>query len=189
MASSSSLFVVQAGFVGLGALGAYLTICMVQSSSSAPSDHNWRTATDTASLTQAAMASSSAPVDVILGRVPPQEAYQLGSLISTADVLQQRATAQAAAVVVPAVSAAASPAAVAFPASALAAAVQQSGTAQLGVVHTAADRLAQHMGQQMDSMAAGASFAFVAASSVREGAAPAGSVFRFLSRRLCEMWR
>ncbi len=174
--------------MGLGALGAYLTICMVQSSSSAPSDHNWRTGTDTASLTQAAMASSSAPVDVILGRVPPQEAYQLGSLISTADVLQQRATAQAAAVVVPTVSAAASPAAVAFPAAALAAAVQQSSTAQLGVVHTAADRLAQHVGQ-MDSMAAGASFGFVTASSVREGAAPAGSVFRFLSRRLCETWR
>ena len=188
MTSNSSLFVAQAGFVGLGALGAYFTICMVQSSSSAPSNHNWHTGTDTASLTRAAMASSSAPVDVILGRVPPQEAYQLGSLISTADILQQRATAQAAAVVMPAVPAAASPAAAGFPAAALAAAMQQSGTAQQGVVHTAADRLVQHVGQKVDSMAAGASFGFVAASSVREGAGPAGSVFRFLSRRLCEMW-
>ena len=85
--------------MGLGALGAYMTIRMVQSSGSAPSDHNWRTGTDTASLTRAAVASSTTPMDVILkSAVPPQDAYQLGSLISTADVLQQRAGAPPAAV-------------------------------------------------------------------------------------------
>ena len=170
----------QAGFVGLGALGAYLTIRMVQSASSAPSDHNWRTGTDTASLTRAAIASSSAPVGAILRAAPPPEAYQLGSLISTADVLEKRASAPAPVISAPAVSAAAAPVA-----AAMAAAAQHSSAAQQGAVHAAADRLAQHVGRRVDSMAAGAPFGVVAASSVAETASGMSSMLRFFGR-LCE---
>lgn len=176
----------QAGFVGLGALGAYLTIRMVQSSSSAPSNHNWRTGTDTASLTRAAIASSSALVDAGLKVAPPQEAYQLGSLISTADVLQQRASAPGTVIDAPAVSASAAMAAAAAPAVAsIAAAAEHSSRAQQGAVHAAADRLAQHVGRRVDSMAAGAPFGVIAASSVAESASGMGSTLRFLGR-ICE---
>ena len=172
--------------MGLGALGAYLTIRMVQSSSSAPSDHNWRTGTDTASLTRAAIASSSAPVGVILKAAPPPEAYQLGSLISTADVLEQRASAPAVVITAPAVSAAAAVRAAAAPAAvAVAAAAEHSSVAQQGAVHAAADRLVQHVGRRVDSMAAGAPFGVVAASSVAETASGMSSMLRFFGR-LCE---
>ena len=176
----------QAGFVGLGALGAYMTIRMVQSSSSAPSDHNWRTGTDTASLTRAAIASSSAPVGASLKVSPPQEAYQLGSLISTADILEQRASAPTRVMDAPAVSASAAVAAAAAPAAvARAAAIEHSSTAQQSAVHAAADRLAQHVGRGVDSMASGAPFGVVAASSVAETASRMGSMLRVLVR-LCE---
>ncbi len=161
-----------------------MTIRMVQSSSSAPSNHNWRTGTDTASLTRAAIASSSAPVGASLKVSPPQEAYQLGSLISTADVLEQRASAPAGVMDAPAASASAAVAAAAAPA-AVARATQYSSAAQQGVVHAAADRLAQHVGRQMDSMSSGAPFGVVAASSVAETASGIGSMLRVLGR-LCE---
>lgn len=178
----------QAGFVGLGALGAYMTIRMVQSSSSAPSDHNWRTGTDTASLTRAAIASSSAPVGASLKVSPPQEAYQLGSLISTADILEQRASAPTRVMDAPAVSASAAVAAAAAPAAvARAAAIEHSSTQQ-SAVHAAADRLAQHVGRGVDSMASGAPFGVVAASSVAETASRMGSMLRVLVR-LCERCR
>ena len=183
----------QAGFVGLGALGAYLTIRMVQSSSSAPSDHNWRTGTDTASLTRAAnassSASSSASMDAILKAMPAQEAYQLGSLISTADILEQRASAPAALSSAPEVSAAAAPAAAAPAASVITAAAQHSGiAAQQGPMHAAADRLVQHVGRQVDSMAARAPFGVVAASSVAETASGMGSMLRIIGRLLERCW-
>ena len=172
--------------MGLGALGAYMTIRMVQSSSSAPSNHNWRTGTDTASLTRAAIASSSAPVGASLKVSPPQEAYQLGSLISTADVLEQRASAPAGVMNAPAASASAAVAAAAAPAAAArAAATAHSSAAQQGAMHAVADRLAQHVGRHVDSMASGAPFGVVAASSVAETALSMGSMLRFLGR-LCE---
>ena len=176
----------QAGFVGLGALGAYLTIRMVQSASSAPSNHNWCTGTDTASLTRATIASSSAPVDAILKVGPPQEAYQLGSLISTAHVLEQRAGAPARVIDAPVASASAAVAAAAAPAVAsMAAAAEHSSAAQQGAMHAAADRLAEHVGRRVDSMTSGAPFGVVAASSVAESASGMGSTLRFLGR-LCE---
>lgn len=170
----------QAGFVGLGALGAYLTIRLVQSSGSAPSAHNWRTGTDTASLTRAAVAASSAPMGAVITAVPPQEAYQLSSLISTADVLEQRASMPAGTRVAPAAPAAA--------AAAVIAAGQGSGAAQAGAVHAAADRLAQHVGRSMDSMAARAPFGVVAASSAREAPSPIGSFLRAVCSLVEKCW-
>ena len=173
---------VQAGCVGLGALGAYMTIRMVQSSSSAPSDHNWRTGTDTASLTRAAVASSTTPMDVILkSAAPSQEAYQLGSLISTADVLEQRAGAPAAALL-------AAPAAPGVAAAVAAEAAGQGSGAQRASVHAAADALVQRMGRRVEGVPMGSPFGVVAASSVKEGAPAAGSFLRGLCSLLDRCW-
>ena len=168
--------------MGLGALGAYMTIRMVQSSSSAPSDHNWRTGTDTASLTRAAVASSTTPMDVILkSAAPSQEAYQLGSLISTADVLEQRAGAPLASVL-------AAPAAAGAAAAVEAGSVGQSSGAQRASVHAAADVLVQRMGRRVEGVPAGSPFGVVAASSMKEGPPAAGSFLRGLCRLLDRCW-
>lgn len=165
--------------MGLGALAAYITVRAVQSSSAAPSDHNWRTGTDTASLTQAAVAASSAPMETILRAAPSPEAYQLGSLISTADVLKQKASASSALHDVPAASVAAA---------AVAAAVQRSDAMQRPAVHAAADVLAQRRGQRGEGMLGGSPFGVVAASSVREAASPLGGFLRVLGSLVEHCW-